>query len=43
MEKCPKCGGQMFADSIYVLGVLSWFVYCLQCGFVIELDDKEKE
>jgi hypothetical protein len=35
LKSSPKCGGDLFVDRDYN----GWYVQCLQCGYMGELED----
>lgn len=37
-KSCPKCAGDLFVDS----DMNGWYVECLQCGYLSDLDSMLK-
>ena len=37
-KDCPRCGGNLFLDQ----EEYDWYLYCLQCGYHIELREESK-
>jgi len=38
-KSCPKCAGDLFVDS----DMNGWYVECLQCGYLSDLDSMLKD